>query len=187
MKVLMIHGYQGTNDNGWFSPVQKRLNQLKIPFESPNLPDPYHPIFQDWSNCLTKIINQMNTDSINVVGHSLGCFTILRIIDQSTDFNLLKKIKHLILVAPIVGYLKKMPEFTDYSFNFQNFLQFQIKISIFYSVDDNYTPPSEIDNFINSFPSKDNIKYIKENNYEHFMGNDYPIITNYVESICKQT
>ena len=185
IKVVLVHGWDEKNDFGWFIPLQERLKQLNIPCEAPNLPNPSNPVYSEWAKCLTDILNNDDIKSLILVGHSLGAFTILKLIDQSKDSNFLKKIKHLVLVGPVLGFLDLLPVYTVHSFNYQNFIQYQIKITIIYSVDDDYISVSHVDHFLEVFPCRNNVNYIKCENLMHFMGPDYPFITDYVENLCK--
>lgn len=223
-KVLMLHGYKGVWNNGWFATVQSKLKNLRVSFISPNLPNPEAPEYIKWKNEILKIIDnqflQPNSNvNIIIVAHSLACFAILRLIDELllkhkenlNDIQLINKLKCIFLVAPIVSFHSKFPQFTNYNFSLlnksfsDNNLQISpIKTYLLYSTDDNYVESIDIHNFIKCFSclnANDSINngqiqhketkssmlkivYIEKQGYKHFMQDDLPFVTNLIVENC---
>lgn len=194
--VLMLHGYKGTWNNGWFATVQSKLKDLGLNYISPSLPNPANPNYQQWRNDILKIIDDQFLHSeckrnIIIVAHSLACFAILRLIDEllstSEDIQnnilMIKRIKCIVLVAPIVSFHNKFPQFTNYQLsNLKNSQICPIKTYLIYSLDDNYVDNDVIKCFISS-SAKNNIFdiiYIEKQGYMHFMQDDIPFITDLI-------
>ncbi|KAK8899573.1 hypothetical protein M9Y10_001889 [Tritrichomonas musculus] len=216
--VLMLHGYKGTWNNGWFAPIQYKLRGLKIPVISPSLPNPERPDYHQWKEVILNIIDEhflqsKNEQNIIIVAHSLACFAVLRLIDEFLissqsapgNISIINRFKCLILVAPIVSYHQKFPQFTDYKFSLHNHNNYinQIKINpihayLIYSIDDNYVDIEVMHDFISNFIDKNqketlnseeeknyiDLCYIEKKGYQHFMQDDIPFITELVVQTC---
>lgn len=216
-KVLMLHGYKGTWNNGWFATIQSKLNDLKIPYVSPSLPNPENPDYQQWKNTILKIISEEflclgGNKNMVIVAHSLACFAVLRLIDEllfnsdsiHSNFSIINQIKCMFLVAPIVSFHCKFPQFTNYNLSnlnkfkhIDNVLNSPIKTYLIYSLDDNYVDNEVIQHFISSFTSLKqgdqnkrensdllNILYIEKQGYKHFMQDDIPFVTELIIDNC---
>ncbi len=76
-KVALIHGYTGNPHNAWFPWLQEKLCAQGIEVIVPQMPEPDKPQLEKWLEHLSNL-NLGNPDNIYMVGHSLGCSTILR-------------------------------------------------------------------------------------------------------------
>ncbi|OHT15487.1 hypothetical protein TRFO_02792 [Tritrichomonas foetus] len=186
MRVIMLHGYKGTPDNGWFSTIQRQLNQHGINFTSPSLPDPANPNYDNWKKSILELLLQDNENDFLIVAHSLACFAILKIFDEIDNIILLKKIKHVILVAPVVSYMEKFSVFTNYQFQWNNLQHIFATFDIFYSIDDTYVPEIDMKRFIERFPDKKKINYHEKSTYGHFMQDDLPFLTDFTLNLILQ-
>src|SRR3989344_1025876 len=93
-KVYLIHGWNGFPNNHWFPWLKKELEKLNFKVESLEMPNSKHPKLKEWLNHLNKSI-EPNKDTY-LVGHSLGCITIVRYLESLPE-NV--KIKGCIFVA----------------------------------------------------------------------------------------
>jgi leucyl-tRNA synthetase len=94
IKVLVIHGVTGNNNENWFPWLKKQVENSGSEFICPNLPNSNTPTLTEWINHLKKYVNDLDENSI-IIGHSLGATAALHLIK-----NLSKKINKLVLVAP---------------------------------------------------------------------------------------
>lgn len=81
-----------TYDKHWMPWTKNQLIEKWIPTETPIMPLPWAPIYEDYKKVLEKY--DINENSI-LVGHSCGCAFLVRWLGESK-----KNISKLILVAP---------------------------------------------------------------------------------------
>ena len=75
-KVFIIHGFQGTPNNGWKSWLMTELNKFDVYACALPMPTPDEPKCDEWTAEISRNIPEVNED-IFLVGHSLGCAAIL--------------------------------------------------------------------------------------------------------------
>lgn len=92
MAVYIILGWGATPKNDWFPYLKKKLQEKGYKVKVPLMPDIDNPKIKPWVNKLKSF--KVNYDTI-FVGHSVGCQTILRFLE-----NFPEKINMVILVAP---------------------------------------------------------------------------------------
>ncbi|MFA5048024.1 MAG: alpha/beta hydrolase [Patescibacteria group bacterium] len=76
-KVYIIHGWESYPDDCWFPWIKKELESKGIEVEVPAMPNPEMPLIDSWVPYLSSIVPKPNED-IFLIGHSIGCQTILR-------------------------------------------------------------------------------------------------------------
>ena len=76
-RVVMIHGWGGTPDEGWRPWLKHELEKREFLVHVPAMPDTMQPKMQEWVAYLAKIVHVPDTDCF-LVGHSLGVVAILR-------------------------------------------------------------------------------------------------------------
>ena len=96
MNCLILHGTGGHDKENWFPWLKKELNEIGIKTEVPNFPDSDKPILEDW---LRKLEEYNIAEDTILIGHSLGCPLILRLLEKG------KKIKAAYLVAAFMDDL----------------------------------------------------------------------------------
>lgn len=153
--VILIHGlpdrveyYDVTMDsmsNAHFFPwIQKHLCARDILCQTPEMPRPYDPIFEEWSEVIENF--KITNDTI-LAGHSCGAGFLLRYLSEHKDIVPEK----LVLIAPWVGYKDEDFLSTNF-FNDRDFdwnMASRFPIELVYSTDD--------------FPSVlDSIYFVKE-------------------------
>ena len=94
-KVIVIHGWEGTPNSDWFQWLKKELKKHNIQVEIPEMPETEAPKIESWVSLIKEKIKTADKDII-LIGHSIGCQTILRAIEQSPETTQIEKI---ILVA----------------------------------------------------------------------------------------
>lgn len=79
-KVIIIHGWGGHPEEGWFPWLKKELEAKGHKVEVPSMPNSENPIIEDWVAHLAKTVGKPDKDTY-FVGHSIGCQTILRYLE----------------------------------------------------------------------------------------------------------
>ncbi|HWR00188.1 MAG TPA: alpha/beta hydrolase [Candidatus Methylomirabilis sp.] len=74
MHVILIHGWKGWPDNGWFPWLRKELEARGFTTEALALPNPVLPRKVVWATLVRDAIKSPETV---LIGHSLGCLAIL--------------------------------------------------------------------------------------------------------------
>jgi len=93
-EILIIHGWAATPKSDWFPFVKEKLTKKGYKVNIPLMPNTDKPKINEWIGKLKEINPSKSTV---VVGHSIGCQTILRYLEkQNKIFN------KVILVAPWV-------------------------------------------------------------------------------------
>lgn len=76
-RVIIVHGWSGHPKEAWFPWMKKELEKRGFNVEVPKMPNTDHPKIKSWVPFLAKIVGKSNKDTY-LVGHSIGCQTILR-------------------------------------------------------------------------------------------------------------
>lgn len=79
--VYLIHGWHGHPENNWFPWLKKSLEQEGITVVVPAMPNPAHPDLDQWVDFLKTQIQNPDENTF-LVGHSMGCRTILRYLEH---------------------------------------------------------------------------------------------------------
>lgn len=83
-RAFLIHGWEGYPQEGWRPWLKKELEQRDFEVIVPAMPDTVTPIMGKWVPYLSEIIGNPNEQTF-LVGHSLGCVTILRYLETLKD------------------------------------------------------------------------------------------------------
>jgi len=95
-KVIIIHGWSGFPEEGWFPWIKERLEENDFVVQVPKMPNPDHPVIKSWVSHLKSIAGKPDENTY-FIGHSIGCQTILRYLEALPENY---KIGGVILVAP---------------------------------------------------------------------------------------
>jgi uncharacterized protein len=82
-RVVLVHGWGGHPDGGWFPWLKEELEADGISVLIPELPDTDTPHIAAWVEALGETVGTVDTDT-HFVGHSLGCQAILRYLERLT-------------------------------------------------------------------------------------------------------
>ena len=97
-KAIIVHGCYAKSEEGsannrhWIPWVKKELMGRGVNVETPNMPSPWAPVYEDFKKEFEKY--PVSEDTI-LIGHSCGCAFLVRWLGESK-----KKVAKLILVAP---------------------------------------------------------------------------------------
>lgn len=94
-RIGIIHGYAGSSAIHWQTWLARKCRKLGLETHYPKLPDIYSPKLKDWIKAINNEIPKIDENTA-LIGHSLGCPTILHLISQPK----IKKLGMAILVSP---------------------------------------------------------------------------------------
>lgn len=80
-RVIIVHGWDGTPDEGWFPWLKKELEVRGFEVHIPPLPDADSPRIHKWVPALADAVGTADA-STYFVGHSMGCQTIARYLES---------------------------------------------------------------------------------------------------------
>lgn len=115
-RVIIVHCWEGYPDYCWYSQTKKELEERGFEVSVPEMPETANPKLSGWLPKLKEVIG--NTDeNLYLVGHSLGCITILRFLENLEDNQ---KVGGVVFVAGFtddLGY-KELANFFETEINF---------------------------------------------------------------------
>ena len=76
-RVFIVHGWDGTPEEGWFPWLKRGLEAKGFEVQVPQLPDAGNPRIYNWVPALAKAVGTVDEQTY-FVGHSMGCQTIAR-------------------------------------------------------------------------------------------------------------
>ncbi|MEI8060803.1 MAG: alpha/beta fold hydrolase [Candidatus Berkelbacteria bacterium] len=94
-KVIIVHGWGGNPSGDWFPWLKEKLEANSVEVIVPAMPDTLRPTIDAWVSALADAAGNIDEDTI-LVGHSIGCQTILRFVEKLPENT---KIGGIILVA----------------------------------------------------------------------------------------
>jgi leucyl-tRNA synthetase/predicted alpha/beta hydrolase family esterase len=96
-KALLIHGFSGSGEKGWFPTIKKELEAQGYEVFAPTMAMTDGPTIEAWMELLKPYMEQLGEDDV-VVGHSIGARAAVELLERTR-----KKIDRLVLVAPAIG------------------------------------------------------------------------------------
>lgn len=143
-RIFIIHGWDGSPDEGWFPWLKKELEERKFQVQVPTMPEPAEPKIGAWVSHLAKVVDDIDENTF-FVGHSIGCQTILRYLESLPSD---KKVGGAIFVA---GWLTLMNMETEEEkeiaqpwletpIDFKKVKQHTSKLFAIFSDNDNFVP-----------------------------------------------
>ncbi len=150
MNVLIVHCWGCDCESNWFPWLKNELvgrGALKVatrqPFTvvCPNLPNSEFPKKEEW---LAEIRNRVKKfdESWVLVGHSLGCPTILRLLEVFDSKEIVKAVILVSGFARDVGY-EELKNFVDKDFKWEKIRKTSEKFVVIHSEDDPLIPFKE--------------------------------------------
>jgi len=95
-RVFIIHGWGGSPTKDWIPWVVEMLRMKGYEVITPAMPSTDSPNIEGWVNKLKEVVGIPQENDI-LIGHSIGCQTILRFLENLEDGSRVRKV---ILVAP---------------------------------------------------------------------------------------
>jgi predicted alpha/beta hydrolase family esterase len=79
-KVIIIHGWEGHPEEGWFPWLKDELEALGYAVFIPQMPDTANPRIENWIPKLAEVAGTVDENTY-FVGHSMGCQAIARFLE----------------------------------------------------------------------------------------------------------
>lgn len=83
-RAVLVHGWEGTPEGGWRPWLKTELENRGFEVLAPTMPETDTPTLEKWLPHLQEVAGQPD-DQTYLVGHSLGCITILRYIEALAE------------------------------------------------------------------------------------------------------
>ncbi|AOM39455.1 RBBP9/YdeN family alpha/beta hydrolase [Xenorhabdus hominickii] len=111
-KIIIVHGYTASPSSNWFPWLKAILTEQGADVIVPTMPESLAPKPEAWANMLMDIVPTVDENTI-IIGHSLGCITVLRHLEaiRSTSFH----IGGYILVSEYDSPQPTLPELDDFT------------------------------------------------------------------------
>lgn len=187
-RVFIVHGWGGYPQEGWYSWFKKELEKRGFVAEIPSMPNSENPKIEAWIPYLGKAIGKAN-ENVFLVGHSIGCQTILRYLESLPDD---KKVNGVVLVAGFFTLmnLKKDEKETarpwlETPIDAEKTKQHAKKFIAIFSDDDPYVSLDNADIFRKELGAK----IVVQHKMKHFSGDDgiaqLPIVLKSILELAK--
>ena len=105
-RVIIVYGWGGYPEEGWFPWLKKELEQRGFEVLVPQLPDAENPRIQNWVPKLAETVGVADENTY-FIGHSMGCQTIARYLESLSDGV---KVGGAVFVG---GFLKRLTGLED--------------------------------------------------------------------------
>jgi len=93
-KVLILHGWEDDSKKGFIPELVKSLTDKGYSAIAIDLPNTNNPKFEEWFEFANNEIKKINSENLNIVGHSMGGLLALKLAEKY-------KLNKLVLVAPL--------------------------------------------------------------------------------------
>ncbi|WP_424346360.1 RBBP9/YdeN family alpha/beta hydrolase [Kocuria sp. CH-021] len=104
-RVVVVHGYDAAPDQHWFPWLRDRLTAEGVRTDVVELPEPSFPEAGAWLAAVARAVGEPDRHT-HLVGHSLGCVTLLR---HLAGLPRPWELGGLVLVAGFTGPLGSVP------------------------------------------------------------------------------
>jgi len=81
-RVVVIHGFTASPSAHWFPWLKQTLGAEGVEVDVVELPSPSEPVPAEWIAAARGAIGTPDESTV-VVGHSIGCFTVVRALDET--------------------------------------------------------------------------------------------------------
>ncbi len=163
-RCVLVHCWEGYPNYCWYPWVKKELEKKGFQVIVPEMPNTNNPKIKEWLPKLKEAVKEPDSN-LYLVGHSLGCITILRYLESlKKDI----KVAGVIMVAGFVDSLgyKEIESFFQKPINYSKIKKHANKFIAIHSDND---PHVSLDNS-NIFKKKLGAKVIIKKNMNHFSG-----------------
>jgi len=183
-RLIIVHGWEGCPEEAWFPWLKVEMEKRGWEVTVPAMPDTNKPKLFEWLPFLEKTAGEVGQNTF-MVGHSLGCITILRFLEGLNDE---KRIGGAIFVAGFDNPLKfkELKNFFQEPISWAKIKERCKKFVAVHSEDDIYVPVE------NSASFRENLgaKTVIVDGFGHFSGSagitSLPIVLQELLEISKQ-
>lgn len=139
-RAIIIHGWGGLPEEGWRPWLRTQLERQGYDVRMPTMPNTEHPRLESWLEALQHTIGETDAE-ILLIGHSLGCVTILRYLETLPP-NI--RIRETVLVAGFCEDLgpnfAEIQPFTAAPFHWPRIRAACSRFHVIHSEDDHIVP-----------------------------------------------
>lgn len=163
-RVIIVHCWEGYPSYYWYPQAKRQLEKNGFQVEVPAFPNTELPKLEEWLPFLKEKIGAPDKD-LYLVGHSLGCITILRYLESLEESQ---KIGGVVLVAGFTDDLDLgvIKSFFQTEINFEKIKSKAGKFVAIHSDNDLYVDLKHAD----IFKEKLGAEVIVKHNAGHFAG-----------------
>jgi hypothetical protein len=80
-RFFIVHGWGGSPEGNWFPWLRDMLESRGLAVYLPRMPNAHNPVEGEWVKALDHDVGTLDGNTY-FIGHSLGCITILRYLEQ---------------------------------------------------------------------------------------------------------
>lgn len=106
-RVIIVHGFKGRPDTNWKPWLKTELEDRGFVVDIPEMPNTEHPKVNEWVEKLASTIGSFESDDIFLIGHSLGCISIIKYLETLKEGQ---KVKATLFVA---GFTQPFKEYAN--------------------------------------------------------------------------
>ena len=171
-RVFIIHGWDDSPDEPLHKWLKSELEKNGFEIIVPQMPNSEEPVIEAWVSRLEEIVGAPDKDTI-LVGHSIGCQTILRYLEK---LNPTLKVGGVVFIAPWLTLSNLASEeewrvadpWLNTPIREMDVIKHAPKITAIFSDNDPYVPSENIELFKKRF----NAEVIVEHEKGHFTADD---------------
>jgi uncharacterized protein len=119
-RAIIVHCWEGYPQYCWYPYVKKELEKRGFEVQVPVMPDTENPKLHQWLPMLKEIAGKPD-ESLFLIGHSLGCVTIMRYLENLAENE---KVGGVVFVAGFSNIDNPKLEFEE----IKNFFETQIDL-----------------------------------------------------------
>ncbi|MDB5181058.1 MAG: hypothetical protein JWO54_821 [Candidatus Saccharibacteria bacterium] len=168
-KAIIVHGFKGKPNTNWKPWLKAELEDRGFKVDIPEMPNTDHPQLDEWVSKLNDTVGLFESDQIYLIGHSLGCITILKYLETLRDDQ---KVKACVFVAgftrPFRNYLNGHDSFFEEPIDWDSVRSHSDAFIAIHSEDDQSVDFEEL----GQFEDKLNAQLIIVNGMGHFGSGD---------------
>ncbi|MFK4436529.1 putative alpha/beta hydrolase family esterase [Paenibacillus sp. RC21] len=138
-QVYIIHGYTASPSDHWFPWLQDKLQEDGVSVDILDMPNSQAPQLHEWTQQLLSSIEVLHKDTY-FVGHSLGCVSILRYLQQ---VSIPEQLGGLVFVSGFTDPVPTLPsldEFTTDKLDYEQIMDSVKMRTVIASKDDTIVP-----------------------------------------------
>ncbi|MDO5640221.1 MAG: alpha/beta hydrolase [Neisseria sp.] len=140
-RVFIVHGYEGNPNGNWFDWLSAKIREHGAEASAIHLPHPDSPSAAAWQLTLDQFIGAPDAH-IFLVGHSLGCITLLHFLSRHQP----EKLGGLVLAAGFADPLPALPQLNAYisasAPDFNVLRRIDMPVHCVISENDSHVPPA---------------------------------------------
>lgn len=141
MKAFIFHCWGGDSRGCWRGWLADELREKGWEVIAPDFPDTMHPDLGEWLKKTREQVSRFDGDWV-LIAHSLGCPTILRLIETFKDDENVKAVFLVAAFAKDLG-IPEIRSFVDKDFDFERIRKGAGEFHVVNSDDDPFIPLEE--------------------------------------------